>query len=89
MADFTLIWPALSSTESRKFVTLEEIELAKEQGFVRSHFNQFFCGPNTFYLLHIVCNLNLIFFFFLFFFRLYLYRIYTVCICVCVVYNGL
>lgn len=45
MADFTLIWPALSSTESRKFVTLEEIELAKEQGFVRSNFNHFFLWP--------------------------------------------
>jgi len=78
MADFTLIWPALSSTESRKFVTLEEIELAKEQGFVRSKFHQFFCGPNTFHLLHTVCNFNVISLFFNF--RLYLYRIYTVCV---------
>lgn len=61
MADFTLIWPALSSTESEKFETLEEIELAKEQGFVRSNFIQVFCGPKTFYLLHTVCNFNFIF----------------------------
>lgn len=60
MADFTLIWPALSSTESRKFVTLEEIELAKEQGFVRN-FNQLFCGPKMFYLLHTVCDFSFIF----------------------------
>lgn len=39
MADFTLIWAALSSTESRKLVTLEEIKLANEQDIVRSHFN--------------------------------------------------
>lgn len=42
MADFTLILPALSSTESRKLVTLEEIELAWEQNFVCSNFNLFF-----------------------------------------------
>lgn len=41
MADFTLILPALSSTESRKLVTLEEIELAWAQVFICSSLNLF------------------------------------------------